>query len=301
MAGGGILLALLLGGAAPPGGNPGPGPLDLGSILMVGAALLAVAAFWRLRWYRLRDAPRPAPAFSPLIGLAMFYGMFVLGMAGAMLAHWLVVGDQPADQPVELTVSQRSLILIGQYAAQALIVPVLLWQARRASREGPGPARPGPVRSMLIGAGALLLFWPLVQCTAGVSAYLVQRISGEPVEHIAHDTLSLILKSPPGAWLAVMSALVVIAAPLLEEVMYRGILQSTMRGVGLGRWTAIVITSAVFALMHVGVARWHALAALLVLSIGLGWIYEKTGRLEAAMSMHVLFNAANLALGWMEG
>ncbi len=50
--------------------------------------------------------------------------------------------------------------------------------------------------------------------------------------------------------------------------------------------------------MHVGVARWHALAALLVLSIGLGWVYEKTGRLTAAISMHVLFNAANLGLGY---
>jgi membrane protease YdiL (CAAX protease family) len=44
------------------------------------------------------------------------------------------------------------------------------------------------------------------------------------------------------------------------------------------------------------VAPWHALAALFVLSLGFGWVYEKTGRLEAAVTMHALFNAANVAL-----
>ena len=55
-------------------------------------------------------------------------------------------------------------------------------------------------------------------------------------------------------------------------------------------------TRAVFALMHYDVVPGHALAALFVLSLGFGWIYEKTGRLEAAVTMHVLFNAANVAL-----
>jgi len=35
---------------------------------------------------------------------------------------------------------------------------------------------------------------------------------------------------------------------------------------------------------------------LLVLSIILGWIYERTGRLIASLILHGLFNATNLLL-----
>ena len=51
--------------------------------------------------------------------------------------------------------------------------------------------------------------------------------------------------------------------------------------------------------MHAGAARWRALPALFVLSIGFGWIYEKTGRLWASIVMHVLFNAVNVVLAWV--
>ena len=116
---------------------------------------------------------------------------------------------------------------------------------------------------------------------------------------IAHDTLAQLAESPAGLWLVVMSIQVVFIAPLLEEVLYRGILQRTLTSLDLGRWTGIVITSTVFVMMHVGAARWHALPALFLLSLGFGWVYERTGRLAAPIAMHVMFNALNLALALM--
>ena len=106
------------------------------------------------------------------------------------------------------------------------------------------------------------------------------------------------MESPADVWLVVMSLLVVFVAPVLEEVMYRGILQRTIIGLNCGRWPAILLTSGVFVCMHVTVARWHALPALFVLSLGFGWVYERTGRLAAPIVMHVLFNALNLGLAW---
>ena len=41
-------------------------------------------------------------------------------------------------------------------------------------------------------------------------------------------------------------------------------------------------------------ADWHALPALFVLSLGLGWLYERTGSLWAVMLMHALFNASQI-------
>jgi membrane protease YdiL (CAAX protease family) len=51
-----------------------------------------------------------------------------------------------------------------------------------------------------------------------------------------------------------------------------------------------------FAAVHVGAAETHALPALFVFSLALGWAYEKSGRLAAPMLMHALFNIGNLVL-----
>jgi membrane protease YdiL (CAAX protease family) len=145
----------------------------------------------------------------------------------------------------------------------------------------------------------MAVVWPIVSGTSLVSSSVARAITGGPVDVIAHDTLKQLVESPMGVWLAVMAILVVFVAPLLEEVLYRGILQRTLMSLDLGRWTAIIITSAVFVAMHLGAAQWHALPSLFVLSLGFGWAYERTGRLAAPIVMHVLFNALNLALAWL--
>ena len=94
-----------------------------------------------------------------------------------------------------------------------------------------------------------------------------------------------------------LAAALVLAAPIIEEVMYRGLLQQVIVSVGIRRWPAIIITSVFFALMHIDAAQPHAVLALFVLSLGFGLVYERTGRLLAPIVMHALFNAANLALG----
>jgi membrane protease YdiL (CAAX protease family) len=129
-----------------------------------------------------------------------------------------------------------------------------------------------------------------------VTSYIARMIQSEPVDIIAHNTLAQLADAPVGPWLVVMSIQVVLVAPVLEEVLYRGILQRTLTSLELGRWTGIIITSIIFVAMHVGAAQWHALPALFVLSLGFGWVYERTGRLAAPIAMHVMFNALNLAL-----
>jgi membrane protease YdiL (CAAX protease family) len=61
----------------------------------------------------------------------------------------------------------------------------------------------------------------------------------------------------------------------------------------------VLITSGGLAVMHASVAEPHAVVSLMVLSRGLGWAYERTGRLGAPVVMHMLFNAGNLALAFI--
>jgi len=61
------------------------------------------------------------------------------------------------------------------------------------------------------------------------------------------------------------------------------------------------LASLVFTAMHVGAVDPHGLAGLFVLSLGFGWVYAKTGRLTASITMHMAFNAGNilLAVPWL--
>ncbi len=267
------------------------------SYLVLVAAPLAIGLFLWRGWYRL-PTTRPRPwAPSAGAGVATFLAMLMVGVAGAEVVRRFGL-DGPAAEGAAVGLRDQARLLAGLCLGQAVVVAMLLALDRK--RRGAGSRRrgrrAGRLGASLIGAGGLVLVWPVVQCTAFAAGYVARQVSGEPAEPIAHKTLNLLRESPADGWFFVMAALVILAVPVLEEIMYRGVLQQLLRQVGLGRWVAIVTTSAVFALMHYDVVPGHALAALFVLSLGFGWIYEKTGRLEAAVTMHVLFNAANVAL-----
>jgi len=60
----------------------------------------------------------------------------------------------------------------------------------------------------------------------------------------------------------------------------------------LGRpWPAILLTSVLFATVHGNVTHWPA---LFVLSLGLGYAYEKSGSLLRPLFMHAMFNGISI-------
>jgi len=298
-----MLLWLLLAAghviAAPPGlDQPAPAAESfLPEALVLLAALVAGGLVLRFRWASLARSPRRPRLFPPEICLALLLAMLVLGPVGARLVQHLfaitVVDDTGAR--VALSLRDQVRVMIGAYACQAIVFVPYLWRLAHVRRPS-GDSRAGRVWSALIGLGGLLLVWPISAAFGGAAALLVQWITGRQPELIAHETLRAILESPADGWLVVMSALVVIATPVLEELLYRGLLQEALRGIGAGRWPAIAVTSAIFAAMHWQNTAPHAVFALFVLSLGFGWVYERTGRLTASIVMHMLFNLGNLWL-----
>ena len=92
-----------------------------------------------------------------------------------------------------------------------------------------------------------------------------------------------------GKALIVISA--VVLAPLAEELFFRGLLQSTLRNY-LPPWGAIVVSSVLFALVHIAAIR--DVLPLLPLAVVLGYAYERHGRLTGPIVIHALFNAIML-------
>jgi len=83
-----------------------------------------------------------------------------------------------------------------------------------------------------------------------------------------------------------------ILAPLQEEVLFRGLLQSMLRKY-IKPWPAILLTSILFAAVH---QEPQNIPALFVLSLVLGYNYERTGRLFSSILIHVLFNGTMIVL-----
>jgi hypothetical protein len=129
----------------------------------------------------------------------------------------------------------------------------------------------------------------------------VQQWFGAAAPVVGHRTLQAMAgsgASDPWWWASVAGA--AIFAPIAEEWCYRGLLQQGLKGIGVGRTAAACATGVLFALMHWAAlpegARAPGLAALAVLGIGWGILYERTGRITAPIVAHAMFNALNLAM-----
>jgi len=87
-------------------------------------------------------------------------------------------------------------------------------------------------------------------------------------------------------------AVAVMVAPVLEEMLFRGLFQTMLRSFLPGPWLCIAASSALFAIVHGNPSHWPA---LFVLAMCMGYSYEKSGSLLRPIFIHSLFNAATIA------
>ena len=136
---------------------------------------------------------------------------------------------------------------------------------------------------------ATVIALPLTYVVATASMLVWQWLNFE--HESAHAMLQLMERnesSPWVLWVTILNA--TLLAPLYEEVLFRGHLQTALTAtLSRSRWPAIVITSALFAMMHDG---W-TMPAMFALSLAIGVAYEWTGSLWVAIAIHVAFNATS--------
>jgi membrane protease YdiL (CAAX protease family) len=82
-----------------------------------------------------------------------------------------------------------------------------------------------------------------------------------------------------------------LAAPIVEELLFRGFLQSAVR-ITCDKWQTLFISGFVFALIH-----WngHVFLQIFILGLLLAYLFEKTGSLVASMTVHICHNTVTLA------
>lgn len=152
-----------------------------------------------------------------------------------------------------------------------------------------GLSWPGWRSGIFFALGALLAVYPLV-FLPGVIAH-VMGVQSETQPVLAY------LATAEGfgdRFLLIFAA--VVAAPLAEEVIFRGYLHGILRR-WTGRWFSIIATSLLFGAIHVHLP---VIIPLAIFGFALVLVYEKTKSLWAPIVMHVTFNAVTVivALAW---
>ena len=118
-----------------------------------------------------------------------------------------------------------------------------------------------------------------------VMAWLIAAFSGAK-----KTDLDQILDSSRAAALT-LAFIAVATAPLIEEMIYRGLLYSALQR-AIGRWFAVIVVASMFAGLHVYQYRQNigAILSISLLSFVLTYIRARTGRLLPCFVIHLVFN-----------
>jgi uncharacterized protein len=92
--------------------------------------------------------------------------------------------------------------------------------------------------------------------------------------------------------MAAMFFAIAIAAPVVEELLFRGFLQNALAKY-VPIWGAIFLSSFLFALVHL---QPYAILGLMSLSIAFGYLYHCTGSLRTNIILHMANNVFALAV-----
>jgi membrane protease YdiL (CAAX protease family) len=176
-------------------------------------------------------------------------------------------------------------IALGQLASYIPILivalPLIRWLSCRSLRElGLGPPTG---RIVLAGIGGAVAMY--------VTAFLAAAVQYAFTREQPHEAaVSLFQSAHDPALIVTFGALAAVAAPFVEELIFRGFLFNALLRY-LPVWFAAAISGLAFGLSHGSLTAFIPLACT---GVVLAYVYYLTGSLTASMITHGLFNLLNL-------
>ncbi|MHC4562886.1 MAG: lysostaphin resistance A-like protein [Planctomycetota bacterium] len=261
-------------------------PLPLLVIMTIGFVL-------GLRWLirriatpgtlQLADSPPRLNDLHPVIalGLYLLFAVLVQMSHATVNALW---GDN--DQLMAVLPGALAFLL---FLPPCLIVAHVLF--RGGLLDGLGLNVRHWRSDVVRGVGCTLVALPACVAAGWLTAWIISALlpPDQAKELIIPHDLLVAMPTLSLTWKTLGVIIALVLAPVVEEVFFRGIVQSSLRGLGLHPWLGMLITAAFFAVVHLGQpAHWPA---LFILAIALGYNYERTGRLLPAIIGHAAFNA----------
>jgi len=268
-------------------------------------AIWAVALNWLAYQKGFFKLPKRASSSIPIVSTGQLFGLFglyvgLMVLFAPFLARFILLSLHKANPDIrELPIS---FITGFQFFLMLIIFVVLagtLYKLNRGAFAKIWKNRTPPSNPVLldfaIGIFAWLLSFPIVSVISEIVDKILQSIFGlEYYEQTAVKFVKAAMSSPISLTFAILSVLVL--APLMEELLFRGLLQTYCKK-RLGAKPAILISSLCFALFHFsssqGLGNISLILSLFILGGFLGLIYERQGSLWASVGLHMTFNAVS--------
>ncbi len=219
--------------------------------------------------------------------------------AFAVFAAWLAIQllvSAALDARASLS-RQMGAMLVSGVMILLLVGAFLRARGRAPAGRSVGLVRPG--RGVLRRAALPLALGVFDYMAISFDWQQALQLVGLNVERLPPQPLVATIAESRSTWALVLAvAGASVAAPVVEEVVFRGVLYLPARR-ALGAVPAAVLVSVVFALAHGYV--W-GLPQLFVLSLVFVTLFERTGTLLASMAAHSAYNTFHLVLLlWVTG
>jgi uncharacterized protein len=231
------------------------------------------------------DAPPRWPLWLPLaaIGCGLSAGLVIVGLLAAVLSATGV--DKSGTSP-GLTAGGTAIVDLAVVASCVLLAALTV-----RPRPWHFGLRSAPLGYTLQIAGIGVLAFFLFDLLYGV--IVAPKNPQKTVENLGADVNTALLIS--GA------VVVILVAPVCEELFFRGFLYRVLR-LRMPMVAAALLDGLLFGIVHASSTSISALPILAVLGIVFCWVYERTGTLFATIALHALNNTISYGFatdnGW---
>ena len=281
-------------------------PVILQSILLAILLSIPLMAWWHrpapsaplipLPPTDLTDPAEPAPPSVPLEALPLHqwwqrkdaWFAIILTIGLSLIMGPVANGSDP-PRAVSLTPLHMQVQLVFQLGIAALVILYLKDYRRFPVRQLSGWFRTGIIATT---GTALLWIIPTMFILGAFNLGLVTLLKSrgvtldpQPITHALRDV------SNPSL-LALAALALAVGAPLMEEIVFRGVLYSNARR-WFPKWYALTASSLFFAVVHGNLLSFLPLAALGAL---FAEAYDRTRNLAVPVIMHGFFNLSNFLI-----
>lgn len=258
------------------------GPMEL-TIAAIGVCVLVVCIVRRLtrpRKLALNNTPGRTNTITPIhiVGLFLLWQFTV-----ALITHLAATG-------LGDILDARKTKVIAAGIGYAIMIALSILVAAQTFRFGPIRGMGLSARHWIYDSGRALVAYLAVIPVCWALLRTMRLIL--PPQYVQYHQMLIALTEFTPAWRMAVVFVTVILAPVAEELFFRGLLQSMFRRYLGNAWGSILITSALFAIVHV--PHYDTMPALFLLSVVLGYNYERCGRLYAPILIHVIFNGESI-------
>jgi hypothetical protein len=153
------------------------------------------------------------------------------------------------------------------------------------------------------GASTWFLIFPLILLWSQlIDIFILFKFHRSPLEQLPVEQFKIALTHP--FWMVIMGIMIFGVVPIVEEFLFRGLLQPWFKKKLNSPTLGIIFASIIFSVFHFSssqdISNIQFLSSIFLLSCFLGFLYEREKSLWASIGLHSIFNAVSVILVILE-